>query len=851
MSDTYIYGPRGGVLKQIGQLPAGAVAQTDLSGLARAIGGGLPVTSSLGPGVPIGPAHPEERSPRWSDYMPGINVTITPRQGEQYSFATLFGIANSWDVAGLAILKREEEFVRNEPTIVPRPLPSLTQKEAEYRTDSLRDQIADATGWLYQPDGQTEYTGWMTKYLDDLFKGDCGTIFLRGNYGGGLAAAEVINGRTIKPVLDIWGKIAQVPPGTPRHLHVWSDSPEYGYGAGVASGMACQVCGAAPAFAQVVKGMSWGWYGSDEIIYQPRWPRGIPPYGHPPIEAILLSANRALRRQTLDLSWYTEGTIPAGYLRVPESWTIEQARGFVDAMDQLYAGNDALRSRVVPIPGGPNSGVERMMPEPKNEVEEYLLHVGLAAFAVSPMEMGFIRSSGGAGLGGKGVAEEQSDAGRQRQISLSRHIVRIVNRILAVGWSSDLVLSYPSLVEPKDRYLEAQTLHEYWMMGSVSSDWVAVNVLGLDPPGLGNTVVTASGQVVPVSAITAGLPPKPEPPTMAPTPSATPGVSTEGVVKALGAKHVEYTGDLAKVVHRYLLRSYPAADVEWVLDPAIKWTFEPDVPIDTINYARRPGGRNEEKVTAIAESVNSGASMDFVVLADFGEPKLRIADGFHRILGAEKAGKDAVPAMVASDVPEQYRETVMGPMQADSTSVEKARVELRKWRQKAIAAVKRGESAAVPFRSDVIDPAMSELIKEALGYAKTTAEVWDILGTPPPASSSMTTIPSITLDPKITVQPSPVDMTPVTKAMADGLADIRTAIAEQLPPTVNTAAPIVKVTPAAPVPAPVVKVDMAPMAKAMAQGFADLKDSLVQRPTRKTVERDRDGRIIEVREEMI
>jgi hypothetical protein len=157
----------------------------------------------------------------------------------------------------------------------------------------------------------------------------------------------------------------------------------------------------------------------------------------------------------------------------------------------------------------------------------------------------------------------------------------------------------------------------------------------------------------------------------------------------------------------------------------------------------------------------------------------------------------------------------------------------------------------VPFRSDVIEPAMSDLIKEALSYAKTTAEVWDILGTPPPAPSSSTTIPSITLDPKITVQPSPVDMTPVTKAMADGLADIRTAIAEQLPPTVNTAAPIVKVTPAAPVPAPVVKVDMAPMAKAMAQGFADLKDSLVQRPTRKTVERDRDGRIIEVREEMI
>jgi hypothetical protein len=720
---------RSQLVKATGQLPAGAVASSDLSGLASALGGGLSVTSSLGPGVPMGPAHSEEQIPRRYDYTPGINVAITPRYGEAYPFETLYGLADSWDVAGIAIGKRIEEFIKIEPTVIPRPIPGQTQKQALYRADSLRDQMSDALGFFETPDQQHIYPSWLSKYLNDLFKGDCGTLYLRGNLGGGLASVEVVDGTTIKPIQDLWGRIAQVPAGTERHQHQWSkDSAPGSFGsAGVGVGMACSVCGSAPAYAQVIKGMIWGWYGSDEIIYQPRSPRAKGPYGHPPAEWIMLSVNRALRRQSLDLAYYTEGTLPAAFLKIPENWTVEQGQALIAIIDQLYAGNDALRSRMIPIPGGPNSGVERVMPEPKNEVEEYLLHIGCAAYAVSPMELGFIRSSGGAGLGGKGIAEEQTDAGRLRQISLASHIRRVYNRVLAAGWSSDLVAYFPSLVEPKDRKLEAETLHYYWMMGAASTDWIAVNVLQTEPPGLGPTVVTASGQVVPIAQIASSELGKPEPPTMAPTPSALPGVNTETpVAKALGGGHLQYKGDLAKIVHRYLLRSYPAKDIEWTLDPAIEWEYEPDVKLDDINYARRPGGRNEDKVDALTDSLSAGASMDPIVLADFGEPKLRIADGYHRTGSAEDAGKDAVPAFIARKVPDKYRSVVMGPMQEDSASV--ATADLRKWRQKAINAVKRGESAAVPFRSDAIDPATVELVSKALVSARNVADVWALFG---------------------------------------------------------------------------------------------------------------------------
>jgi hypothetical protein len=221
--------------------------------------------------------------------------------------------------------------------------------------------------------------------------------------------------------------------------------------------------------------------------------------------------------------------------------------------------------------------------------------------------------------------------------------------------------------------------------------------------------------------------PRPEPPEPGgnpPIPSAVPGRATDtaaGVAKALGGGHVEYTGDLAKRVHRYLLRSYPAKDVEWVLDPAIGWEYEPDVPLDSVNMARRPGGRNEDKVASIAESVESGASMDPVVLADFGEPLLRIADGFHRTLGVERAGKGAVPAFVGRHVPGQYRELVMGPMQEDSASVRKAH--LAAWQRKSLHALGRGRSPAVPFESDAVPADARAVLEAALPLAGSPGEV--------------------------------------------------------------------------------------------------------------------------------
>jgi hypothetical protein len=128
---------------------------------------------------------------------------------------------------------------------------------------------------------------------------------------------------------------------------------------------------------------------------------------------------------------------------------------------------------------------------------------------------------------------------------------------------------------------------------------------------------------------------------------------------------------LPKIVYSYLCRSYPAKDVEWSLDPDIKWEYDPKVKLSDINMARRPGGRNPEKVESVADSLDQGASMDPIVLVDFQTPDPNgdtIADGWHRTLGAEKAGWKDVPAFRGKNVPDEYQDIVSGAMQRDSDS---------------------------------------------------------------------------------------------------------------------------------------------------------------------------------------
>jgi hypothetical protein len=155
-------------------------------------------------------------------------------------------------------------------------------------------------------------------------------------------------------------------------------------------------------------------------------------------------------------------------------------------------------------------------------------------------------------------------------------------------------------------------------------------------------------------------------------------------------------GKLTKIVHDYLLRSYPEKAVEWAKDG--DWEFEPHVALKDIDMARRPGGRDPNKVAKIAESLTNGASMDPIVLCQWEDGTLEPADGWHRTLGAEKAGWKEVPAFIGKGC-DDYRDLITGHMQDESDSKKKAAVAelavLRRFLRKPTNKIENFRTAAI------------------------------------------------------------------------------------------------------------------------------------------------------------
>ena len=687
-----------------------AVRTTDLTALARRT-----VNEDLGPGVPIMPVHPE-KEPRLFDYSPGFNIAITPRTYEDIQFPALRALSRSWDVAALCIQRNIDDLRQLRWEIRPKAVPGMDREAVKSRKSRLEATRAEVEGFWMTPDQSKSWSSWVHAYFLEMYETDAACLYLETARDGSLYAVQLVDGSTIAPIVDERGRLPHPPE---------------------------------PAFRQIIRGMPWTMYMQDlqlppeerrlsfdrsHMVYEPFWGRNDSPYGHPPMEWVILTVQRALARQVLDFRLYNDGTTPFDFYKMPGEWTGSQIAEAQTAFDQLLA-MPAQRAKLRLMPGGTGSGLEHGFLEPKTDTEEFLLHVGCAAYNRSPMEMGFIRSSGGAGLGGKGVAKEQGAAANKGVRAAAFHLKAILDRITGLHFSPELEIIFPELEDTEAAKERAEAEDIRLRNGSLGLDEARLD-RDLDPIGPAGkpSNLIYQGTNPPILAVNALSSESPEPPpggANPPIPSAVPGRATDTASGVGMGKGVKYKGDLTKIVHEYLLRSYPPADVAWVLDPGISWEYEPAVKLGDINMARRPGGRNPEKVDALEGSMANGASMDPVILADTDDPNgLTIADGWHRTLGAEKAGEKDVPAFIASGDVGKYVDLITGRMQAQSAS-KLGKIELDRWMRKSLGSVKRGKSAAVPFDSETIPADLYGALSAALAAAQTPAQVramFEVLG---------------------------------------------------------------------------------------------------------------------------
>ena len=199
----------------------------------------------FGPGQPLPPVAQGDAEGRAFDYPFGVNTRIQPRTTESVTFAQMRALADSYDLLRLVIETRKDQLAM---------MPwSIGYKDEDREADDACKAIQE---FLQYPDREHSWDQWLRMLLEDMFVIDAATIYPRMNRGGTLYGLELVDGGTIKRVLDDTGRTPMAPD---------------------------------PAYQQVIKGLNAVNYSRDELIYMPRNPRTNRIYGYSHVEQVIMT----------------------------------------------------------------------------------------------------------------------------------------------------------------------------------------------------------------------------------------------------------------------------------------------------------------------------------------------------------------------------------------------------------------------------------------------------------------------------------------------------------------------------------------------------------------------------------
>jgi HK97 family phage portal protein len=314
-----------------------------LAGGQDQVAGFAPVFDTGGifaPGQPLVP--PDKQRLRLWDFPVGVNYIYTPRAYEAIGFEELRALADGHDITRLAIETRKDQIEKLEWRIRPR--------NGRIAGPQTEKRIAALTRFWQRPDGEQPFATWLREALEDLLVLDAPAFEIRRNRGGDIIGLDVVDGATIKVLVDDTGRRPQPP---------------------------------APAYEQVIHGRPWRLLTADELLYQPRNKRPQKAYGYGPVEQIVTTVNIALRRQIMQLQHFTEGNVPPGLLSAPDGWNAEQIRQFQEWFDATLAGNTAERSKLLWGPSGTKYQAFKEAPY-KDDFDEWLARIVCYAFSLPP-----------------------------------------------------------------------------------------------------------------------------------------------------------------------------------------------------------------------------------------------------------------------------------------------------------------------------------------------------------------------------------------------------------------------------------------------------------------------------------
>jgi hypothetical protein len=400
-------------------LPAGSVTMTEAemtsrSGIMNQQYGqstALP-RNAVWPTVPFTPGNPlipgainpvredGRADPRRYEYQVAQNINITPTK--LVPFQTLRQTADQVD-----IIRRCLEVIKNKITSMNWDIVLSEDASEKISAESGKDHVramADARGkytedinrlrnFWEQPDRANGYTwaDWLNIFLEDNLVLDAVAIWPQKSVGGDLYGFQLLDGSTIKPLIDDRG-MRPMPPN--------------------------------PAFQQILFGFprsefmatndaenADGDFTSDELTYLVKNRRTWSVYGFSPVERSLPLADIYLRRQDWIRKEYTDGVTPELMMKTDANFgnNPDLIRAYENIYNDDLAGQTAQRMRVRILP----SGFDPVQPEGygekfKDVLDNYLITSICGHFGVLPSEIGF---SGSGSLGASGLQTGETMSG--------------------------------------------------------------------------------------------------------------------------------------------------------------------------------------------------------------------------------------------------------------------------------------------------------------------------------------------------------------------------------------------------------------------------------------------------------
>lgn len=443
----------------LGRLPAG----TTTTALAP-----LPVENQagvgFGPGIPLpvrpidprepGRAQPE---PRTTQFPVSVNTQLADRM---VPFQTLRDVADQVDVIRRCIEVRKAQILSLEwsVNISRRTLKQIIADDAgatspgeaaQIARERYATDIAKAEAFWERPDpvNGLDFFAWLAMLLEEMFVTDAVTIYPRVNRRGDFLAFELLDGTTIKPLLDHRGATPQPP--YPAYQQVLYGFPRGEFTASVD-----------PAAE----------YQYDSLIYRPRNRRTFTPYGYSNVEQACSVADLYLKRADWMRKQFTHGVLPAGFMKTTGTakMTPDDLKVWEDVFNDEMSGQTGERQTIRLLPEGFDPvTLDEWAKKYNPEFDEFLIKLMCACFDVMPTEIGFAPKSG---IGGKGHQEGEENTTYRKAIRPTvTWLAGIINEVSRtyLGMPSELEFEFLGF-EVEDQ-LEMVQMHDQQVRGGVAT----------------------------------------------------------------------------------------------------------------------------------------------------------------------------------------------------------------------------------------------------------------------------------------------------------------------------------------------------------------------------------------------